>query len=381
MEGIAPDATANTSIERVKSLLGIANTTTEADQAKAVMDVTTQELEKIQDANTTRHVTVSDTGSTVEVQRETKVLLGAAVAPNANVVLEVKDNGTQISKPSNAANAKTFAIDLTVNTSRVHTVGIYIPITLPVPTSFGSGTLKVIHHLTGGGTETITPTVVGTGASRVIRFATKTFSDFQLVEETSGSSGSNTPNKGSSSTGGGKVTVTTPSTTTPTVTASGFSDVPDTHTFSAEIKWAKDNGYMNGTGEGVFSPAGTVNRQQIWMVLARMAGANPANMAEALTWAVENGISDGTNPTAPVSRQQLVTMMFRFAQKQENAPSEAGADISTFSDAAQVSGYAQEALAWSVANNIVGGTADGRLNPYGNATRGAFAAILYRYYN
>ena len=177
------------------------------------------------------------------------------------------------------------------------------------------------------------------------------------------------------------MTVTAPSTTTPTVTASGFSDVPDTHTFSAEIKWAKDNGYMNGTGEGVFSPAGTVNRQQIWMVLARMAGANPANMAAALTWAVENGISDGTNPTGAVSRQQLVTMMFRFAQKQENAPSEAGADISTFSDAAQVSGYAQEALAWSVANNIVGGTADGRLNPYGNATRGAFAAILYRYYN
>lgn len=380
MDGIASDATADTSIGKVESLLGIANTTTEADQAKAVMDVTTEELEKIQTANTTRNVTVSDTGSTVEVQHETKVLLGAAVAPNANVVLEVKDNGTQISKPSNAANAKTFAIDLTVNTSRVHAVGIYIPITLPVPTSFGSGTLKVIHHLTGGGTETITPTVVGTGASRVIRFATKTFSDFQLVEETSGSSGSNTPNKGSS-TGGGKVTVTAPSTTTPTVTASGFSDVPDTHTFSAEIKWAKDNGYMNGTGEGVFSPTGTVNRQQIWMVLARMAGANPANMAEALTWAVENGISDGTNPTGAVSRQQLVTMMFRFAQKQENAPSEAGADISTFSDAAQVSGYAQEALAWSVANNIVGGTADGRLNPYGNATRGAFAAILYRYYN
>lgn len=265
-----------------------------------------------------------------------------------------------------------------------------VAVTVGIPTNMqGLKHLAVVHYINGSAYETLKSEVKGTQ----ITFVTWSFSDFAIVstQEGGGTNGGSTggstggaPNKGSSSTGGGKVTVTTPSTTpavTPAAPASGFSDVPDTHTFASEIKWAKEQGYMNGIGEGAFSPVGTVNRQQIWMVLARMAGASPASMAEALAWAVENGISDGSNPTGPVSRQQLVTMMFRFAQKQENAPGEAGVDISTFADASQVSGYAQEALAWSVANNIVGGTADGRLNPYGNATRGAFAAILYRYYN
>lgn len=334
-------------------------------------------VEESTDRNAPAGMTMSEVvGLKLSATGNATITVGAADNTNRNVPSETKSSVFFSVKVSGRVNSR---------------LSFPVAVTVGIPSSMQSltlSTLKVVHYDGSTKTPEVLRSTVDTGA-KTITFVTWSFSDFAIVStqegggNNGGSSGSNTPNKGSSSTGGGKVTVTTPSTTTPsvTVTASGFSDVPDTHTFSAEIKWAKDNGYMNGTGEGVFSPAGTVNRQQIWMVLARMAGANPANMAEALTWAVENGISDGTNPTGAVSRQQLVTMMFRFAQKQENAPSEAGADISTFSDAAQVSGYAQEALAWSVANNIVGGTADGRLNPYGNATRGAFAAILYRYYN
>ena len=53
---------------------------------------------------------------------------------------------------------------------------------------------------------------------------------------------------------------------------------------------------MTGTTSTTFNPGGTVTRQQVWMILARMAGARPADMAAAKTWAVNNGISDGTNP-------------------------------------------------------------------------------------
>ena len=158
----------------------------------------------------------------------------------------------------------------------------------------------------------------------------------------------------------------------------GFTDVPADHTFYKEISWAAKKGIMNGTGNGQFSPGRTVSRQQLWMVLARTSGSSPANMAEARTWAINSGISDGSNPTGPVSRQQLVTMLYRYAVKQNTALS-GSKDISTYADADSVSGYAKDAIAWAVGNGIVSGTSGNRLNPQGSATRAHFAAFLYRF--
>ena len=157
-----------------------------------------------------------------------------------------------------------------------------------------------------------------------------------------------------------------------------FSDVPDTHWAIKEITWAAENGIMNGIGGGQFAPDRTVTRQQLWMVLARTSGSSPANMAEARTWAINSGISDGSNPTGPVSRQQLVTMLYRYAVKQNTALS-GSKDISTYADADAVSGYAKDAIAWAVGNGIVSGTSGNRLNPQGSATRAHFAAFLYRF--
>ena len=146
-----------------------------------------------------------------------------------------------------------------------------------------------------------------------------------------------------------------------------------------EIQWAYDNGFMNGTSAVSFNPGGTVNRQQVWMILARMAGASPANMAEAKAWAVENGISDGTTPTGPVTRQQLVALLYRFAS--QNGYDVSGkADLSGYPDVASLASYAADAMAWSVANGIIGGTTQGTLNPAGTANRAQFAVILWRFY-
>ena len=159
-----------------------------------------------------------------------------------------------------------------------------------------------------------------------------------------------------------------------------FDDVPASFWAYDEIAWAYDNGYVNGTSAATFSPNSSITRQQVWMILARLSGADPASMAAAREWAMANNISDGTNPGNAVTRQQLVALLYRYAQMMgyDNGAREA---LSSFPDAGTVSGYAQEPMQWSVANGIVAGTSAGTLNPTGTATRAQFAVILYRFWD
>ena len=159
-----------------------------------------------------------------------------------------------------------------------------------------------------------------------------------------------------------------------------FDDVPASFWAYDEIAWAYDNGYVNGTSAATFSPNSSITRQQVWMILARLSGADPASMAAAREWAMVNDISDGTNPGNAVTRQQLVALLYRYAQMMgyDNGAREA---LTSFPDAGTVSGYAQEPMQWSVANGIVAGTSAGTLNPAGTATRAQFAVILYRFWD
>jgi hypothetical protein len=94
---------------------------------------------------------------------------------------------------------------------------------------------------------------------------------------------------------------------------------------------------------------------------------------KGMAWAVEKEISDGTNGTASVTREQLVTMLYRYAGSPDATGSLAG-----FADASSVSAYAKDAMTWAVANGIVTGS-NGNLDPQGNASRAQVAAILQRY--
>lgn len=157
-----------------------------------------------------------------------------------------------------------------------------------------------------------------------------------------------------------------------------FTDVADTFWARESIAWAYENGYMNGTSASTFHPNGSVTRQQLWMILARLSGQRPANMAEARVWAVENGVSDGTNPGNAVSRQQMVAILYRYAKLMGYALS-GSTELAAFPDSGKVADYAKDALSWSVANGIVGGTTQGTLNPTGTANRAQFATILKRF--
>lgn len=156
-----------------------------------------------------------------------------------------------------------------------------------------------------------------------------------------------------------------------------FRDVPMSHWAAGEINWANQMGYMNGTG-GRFNPDGVISHQQMWIVLARLTGSNPANMAEARHWAVQGGFADGSAPTGAVKRHQLVTALYRCARLSgslnQNTTSLAG-----YTDSRTVPAVARDAFSWALANGIVGGGADKTLNPNGTLTRAQFAVILYRY--
>ena len=158
-----------------------------------------------------------------------------------------------------------------------------------------------------------------------------------------------------------------------------FADVAEDYWAVEEITWAYENGYMNGVSAERFAPGSTVTRQQLWMVLARLTEFNPSNMTEAQHWAVESKISDGSNPGGALTRQQMVTILYRWAQQMGYDVS-GRADLSAFPDNASVAAYATEPMTWAIAEGIISGTTEGLLNPAGTATRAQFAVILYRFF-
>ena len=93
-----------------------------------------------------------------------------------------------------------------------------------------------------------------------------------------------------------------------------------------------------------------------------------------------NGVSDGTAPGAAVTRQQMVTLLYRYAVLMGYDVS-VGEDtnILSYEDAFSVSEYAVPAFQWACGAGIVGGITPDTLAPQSNATRAQFAVILSRF--
>ena len=157
----------------------------------------------------------------------------------------------------------------------------------------------------------------------------------------------------------------------------GFDDVASSDWFADAVKYVADKGLMNGTDDNQFSPNASTTRGMLMTVLARYAGEDTTGGAtwyeKGMEWAKAKGVSDGTNPNANITREQLVTMLYRYAGSPK-----ADGKFDSFSDAASVSSYAADAMQWAVANGIVNGS-NGKLNPQNNATRAEVAAILMRF--
>ena len=174
-----------------------------------------------------------------------------------------------------------------------------------------------------------------------------------------------------------------------------FHDVTEGDWFYDAVRYAYENGLMDGVGDNLFAPNSETTRAQLVTILYRLAGEpEPGGdsgfadvetgtwYTDAVAWAAQNGIVNGVSDTefAPgddITREQLVTVLYRYAESKGYDVS-ASADLSGYPDAGQVQDYAQPAMAWAVAEGIVEGV-DGNLNPTGDATRAQIATILMRF--
>ncbi len=155
-----------------------------------------------------------------------------------------------------------------------------------------------------------------------------------------------------------------------------FADVNESDWFYGAVAFANRNGLFMGTGADTFSPGSPMTRAMLWTVLGRLDGQTLSGSGvyeAARSWAMSAGITDGTNPEGNITREQMVTILWRYAGSPK-----AGGNLDTFSDADSVAGYAADAMAWAVENGIIEG-AGGALMPQDNATRAQVAAILQRF--
>ena len=174
-----------------------------------------------------------------------------------------------------------------------------------------------------------------------------------------------------------------------------YNDVVAGDWFAEAVNYVTLTDLMKGTGEG-FSPNNNLTRAQMATVLYRMAGEPEGSIEEpcsgvadgqwytdAVVWAAETGITVGTsadtfNPNDNVTREQMATFLYRFAEYESLDPIEITGDLSAFPDADEVAGFATEAMTWAVGQKIIAGV-DGNLAPDGTATRAQVATVLMRY--
>lgn len=157
----------------------------------------------------------------------------------------------------------------------------------------------------------------------------------------------------------------------------GFTDVAPGAWYYDAVAYVSENGLMNGVDTGIFDPDGSLTRAMVWTILARIEGADTEGgetwYAKARDWAMEAGISDGTDAMGAITREQLVTMLWR-------SRGEPGVDfLLTARDADSISSWAYEAMRWAVSEGIIEGDENGFISPAATATRAQAAAIIMRF--
>lgn len=186
-------------------------------------------------------------------------------------------------------------------------------------------------------------------------------------------------------------------TTAETCPSEAYTDLDRNGWYHEYVDWALKNGVMNGVGGGLFEPNGETTRAMLVMVLYRMAGTPDMAGREssftdvsadswygaAVIWASKNGIVNGVggglfDPDASLTREQMAMMLYRFAGYL-GSNTEKRADLSAYGDADAVSAFAQDAMAWAVAEGLVNGRSAAELAPKAGATRAELATILFRF--
>ena len=188
--------------------------------------------------------------------------------------------------------------------------------------------------------------------------------------------------------------------TTPNLTDTfeQFKDISSDAWYADYVKEAVCQKLFNGINANTFGPNQPMTRAMLVTVLWRYEGEPgsngtafddvPANAwyAQGVNWAAQRGIVNGVgkgrfNPNGTVTREQLTTILYRYAQQKVLEMSSTG-EIDTFPDGAQVSSWARDAMAWALGAGLVSGVGKNQqvyLMPQGNATRAQVSTILIRF--
>ena len=177
-------------------------------------------------------------------------------------------------------------------------------------------------------------------------------------------------------------------------TDTGFSDVDAGSWYADAVAYVRDNGLMSGTSDTTFEPDSTMTRAMLVTTLYRAAGSPPlgsenlgypfadvpgdAWYADGVYWARQNGVVNGLTeeefgPDAPVSREQIAAILWRYAG---SPAAQAGTD---FADEDAISAYAVQAVDWARSNGVVNGSEGNQFLPQDHATRAEVATILRNY--
>lgn len=173
-----------------------------------------------------------------------------------------------------------------------------------------------------------------------------------------------------------------------------FTDASTTVWYHDSVHYCIENGLMSGYGNSLFGPNDNLSRAQLAQILYNKEGqpavtggsgftdvADGAWYADAVTWAAANGIVAGYGngpfgPNDPITREQLVVMLWRYAEFKGCDTTQEGMIIREFSDYGSISGYAMDAMTWAVNTGVISGYEDKTLHPQANATRAQVAQML-----
>ena len=177
------------------------------------------------------------------------------------------------------------------------------------------------------------------------------------------------------------------------LTVFAFDDVAETDWFYNAVYHCYGKGYFKGVSETLFAPRSTMTRAMFATVLYRIAGepevtgSSPFGdvpdgkwYTNPIIWASGEGIILGYGNGIfgredPVTREQMVTLFWRY----QNRPAAAEPDLSAFTDADMISGWAKEAFEWAVSVGVINGKGNGILDPKGTATRAEVAQIVMNF--
>ncbi len=180
-------------------------------------------------------------------------------------------------------------------------------------------------------------------------------------------------------------------------TDASFADVQPGDWFYDDVMEMVGKGYMNGVSAQLFDPNGTLTRGMLVTILHRMEGepapsgsngfadvADGMYYTTAITWAAEQELVTGYDaatfgPNDKITRQQLATILWRYAQYKKMDVRANGSVMPELTDRSLIASWAGEAVSWAYSRGIVRGKDTGAFDPEGSATRAEAATMLNRF--